>query len=90
MPWEAKVVPSSIGLDYTGYAHMAVNGSRTITVTHHSHQNYDHIVTRDIGNGLVESRGVGKRKPDLTPHPEALAVVNALNAMARSPQGSDI
>jgi len=65
---------------------MAVNGSRTITVTHHSHQNYNHIVTRQLGNGYVEQEGVGKRKPDLTPHPEAVAVANALNALLRLPQ----
>jgi hypothetical protein len=88
MPWEPKVVAVSIGLDETGYAHMVVNGSRTITVTHHRHQNYDHIVTRQLGNGYVEQTGVGKRKADLTPHPEAVAVASALNSLERCPQAS--
>ena len=77
--WKAVVVPSSIGLETTGYAHKAVNGSREITVTHHWHQNYDHIVKRELGNGYVEAKGVDRRKPDLTPHPEAIAVACALN-----------
>lgn len=79
--WEAVVVPVSFGLEETGYAHQVVNGSRTITVTHHRHQNYDHIVSHNIGNGYVRSEGVGKREPDLTPHPEAVAVAAALNAL---------
>lgn len=80
--WIAQVIPVSIGLEETGYAHQVANGSRTITVTHHTHRNYDHIVTRDLGNGYVEQKGVGKRKPNLTPHPEAVAVADALNAYA--------
>lgn len=81
--WEARVVPVSVGLEETGYAHQVVNGRRTITVTHHSHRNFDHIHTEpsQFGYPYVKSTGIGRRPPDLTPHAEALAVAAALNAM---------
>lgn len=82
MTWKVIVEPVSLGLETTGYAHMVVKGSRSITVTHHTHQNYDHIITRNI-DGLVLQEGVGRREPDLTPHPEAVAIANALNEFDR-------
>lgn len=79
--WETKVIVASVGLEETGYAHQVVKGPRTITVSHHSHRNYDHIVTRQLGNGYVEQRGVGRREPDLTPSPEAMVIADALNML---------
>jgi len=79
--WEVRVVPVSVGMEETGYAHQVVKGSRSITVTHHTHRNYDHIARRSLGNGYSQFTGVGRREPDLTPHPEAVAVANALNAL---------
>lgn len=81
MKWKAIVTPSSQGLETTGYAHKAVKGNREITVTHHWHQNYDRIDKKLIDRSLYEFTGVGRREPDLTPHPEAIAVADALNAL---------
>lgn len=79
--WAIKVVPVSIGLQKTCYAHQVVKGHRSITVTHHTHQNYDYIHKTQIERSLFESTGIGRREPDLTPHPEAVCIMNALNAM---------
>jgi hypothetical protein len=83
MAWEARVIPVSIGLETTGYAHQVVNGNREITVTHHTHRNYDHIHSEpsQLGYPYEKQSGIGRREPDLTPHPEAIAVANALNAL---------
>lgn len=80
--WKAIVEPVACGLHSTGYAHKVVNGDRSITVTHHEHQNFDHIVTTPISRFYVQQYGVGRREPDLTPHPEAIAVAAALNNLA--------
>jgi hypothetical protein len=84
--WEPRVVPVSIGLETTGYAHQVVNGERVITVTHHEHQNYAVIHTEpsELGHPYVKRVGIGRREPDLTPDPEAVAVANALNDLARA------
>jgi hypothetical protein len=70
-PWIARVIPASCGLQRTGYAHQVVIGGSAHTVAHTSHQNYDHIHTEDIGNGCVRQTGIGPRKADMTPHPDA-------------------
>jgi len=80
MEWKTQVVPVSIGLEVTGYAHQVVRGDRTITVTHHEHRNFDHIHKEDVGGGYVRKKGIGRREPDLTPHPEAVLIANALNS----------
>ena len=79
--WTVQVVAVSCGLRETGYAHQVVNGDRTITVTHHTHQNYAYIHKQDLDRTYCRWTGVGRREPDLTPHPEAIAVANALNAL---------
>jgi hypothetical protein len=78
--WTPRVICVSVGLDESGYAHQVVNGNRQITVTHHTHRNYDCIDTKDIGGGYVRRTGIGRREPDLTPHPECFVIANALNA----------
>jgi hypothetical protein len=87
MTWTTRVIPVSIGLHETGYAHQVVNGDREITVTHHTHRNYDHIHEEKLDRYYSRWTGIGPREPDLTPHPEAVAVAAALNVLAQ-PQES--
>jgi hypothetical protein len=81
MTWKIEVVPVAHGLEYTGYAHKVVNGTREITVAHHEHRNYEHIHTEpsQLGHLYVKRVGVGRREPDLTPHPDAVKIAAALN-----------
>ena len=79
--WTTRVIPSSYGLRETSYAHQVICDGREITVRHTSHKNYDHIITRKLDREYVENTGVGYRQPDLTPHPEAVAIAKCLNEL---------
>ena len=79
--WTPKVKCVSVGLEESGYAHVVRHDDgREITVTHHTHRNYDHIHEQGLGCGHVRYTGVGPRKPDLTPHPDAVKIADALNS----------
>jgi hypothetical protein len=82
MEWKPQVVRVSVGLESSGYAHQVTNGDRVITVAHHEHRNYDHIHTEpsELGRVYVKKVGVGRRDPDLTPHPDAVKIAAALNS----------
>lgn len=84
MPWTTRVICVSVGLEESGYAHSRPDGRREITVTHHTHRNYDHIHVEPIDRTYGRFIGIGPRKPDLTPHPEAVVIANALNAMGEA------
>ncbi|MEN8198079.1 MAG: methyltransferase [Pseudomonadota bacterium] len=79
-PWETRVIPASGGLECTGYAHQIVKGGREYTVAFSDHQNWDYIHKEKLPDGYVRSVGIGKREPDLTPHPDARRIVAAVNA----------
>ena len=81
MTWTTRVIPVSVGLEETGYAHQVVSGDREITVTHTTHQNYDHIHAERLDRFYVRLVGIGRREPDLTPHPEAEIIAAALNGL---------
>lgn len=76
-PWTTRVIPAALGLKRTGYVHQVTIGGMDYTVAHHSHQNYDHIHKEDIGGGYARSIGIGRREPDLTPHPDARLIAAA-------------
>ncbi len=79
--WTPKVECVSVGLAESGYAHQVVHADgRAITVTHHTHRNYDHIHVEALIGGRVRRTGIGPREPDLTPHPDAVKIANALNS----------
>lgn len=81
MAWTTRVIPVSSSLYETGYAHEVVNDDgREITVWHHRHRNYEHIHEERLGGGYVRHTGIGPIPPDLTPHPDAVKIANALNA----------
>lgn len=81
MAWTTRVIPVSIGLEETGYAHQVVNGHREITVTHHTHRNWEHIHEVRLPDGLYQRTGMCRREPDLTAHPDAVKIAAALNAI---------
>jgi hypothetical protein len=68
-----------VGLEYTGYAHQVLIGNTCLgaTVAHTKHQNYDRIEVVPIDRYYSEYRGVGPRKPHLTPHPDAQLIAAA-------------
>ena len=79
--WTVKVELCAISTEVNSYAHKVTNGWRDITVAYHDHQNYDFIHTEERPGSIVKKTGLGPRKPDLTPHPEAIAVARALNEL---------
>lgn len=100
-PWRTRVIPAASGFEYTPYAHQVVIGNREFTVAHNDHRNYDKIekrelslkemlATQGLGDGgcaTHEYFGVGSRKPDLTPHPDARLIAAAPDLLAACEAG---
>ena len=82
--WTTRVTQSSHGLESSGYAHEVVVPGHLlpITIVHTWQQNYDHIHTEPLGDGYVRQTGIGRRKPDLTPHPLALLIAATPDLLA--------
>lgn len=76
-PWSVVVEPASVSIDETSYSHQVVIGKHTHTVAITTHQNYDAVHETPLWNGCSRFVGVGRRDPDLTPHPDARLIAAA-------------
>lgn len=70
-PWTTKVICCSVSLERTGYAHQVVIGNCEHTVAHTDHENWEYIHREQLPDGYVRETGIGRREPDITPHPDA-------------------
>lgn len=82
-PWKTRVGPITSSMEQMSYGHEVVIGGKPwmVAITHQ--RPFDHIHKSDPHHdGIVTHTGIGRREPDLTPHPNARLIAAAPSMLA--------